>query len=112
MTDRRAEPVHQLQTVAGEIAEMVRLIEQGRNCLAVVRRGLAAKQALGAVGLALIESRLRDEMRAVLTRDDPDCRARRVTRLAEAYKILNRFLCPGRRGTWPAGRLPEPSQKS
>ncbi len=108
MTDRRAESVHRLQSVEREITEMARLIEQGQDCLAVVRRGLAAKQALGAIGLALIESHLRDEVRAVLTCDDPDCRARRVARLAEAYEALNRFLCPACRSEWRRSPLSKP----
>jgi DNA-binding FrmR family transcriptional regulator len=112
MPDQHIELRRQLQAVEGEITEMARLIEQGEDCLAVVRHGVAAKQTLGAIGLALIESHLRNEVMAVIACDDPDCRTHRVVRLARVYEILNRFLCPACRGKWQAGRLPAPSRKS
>jgi len=105
MTDSQAEVLGRLQAVEGEVAEMARLIEQ-EDCLAAVRRGLAARRALGAIGLTLLEVHLRDEVTLALACADPDCRTRRVTRLTEVYETLTRLLCPACRDEWPESRLP------
>ncbi|MBE7470889.1 MAG: metal-sensing transcriptional repressor [Anaerolineales bacterium] len=93
--------VVELQAIQRDLAAMAHRIEQGQDCLAVVRLGSSVRRALGRISLTLLATHLREQVTAALTCPDPDCRAHQVGQLAETYQTLIRLLCPTCRREWP-----------
>lgn len=91
----------ELQAIQRDLVAMADRIEQGQDCLAAVRLGLAVRRALSRISLTLLAGHLRAQVTAALTCPDPDCRARQVGQLAETYQTLLRLLCPACHSEWP-----------
>ena len=63
-----ASAIHRLRRVEGQVAGVIRMLEQGRDCRDVVVQVAAASRALDKAGFAIIASGLR----GCLTSPDPE----------------------------------------
>ena len=63
-----ASTVHRLRRVEGQIAGVIRMLEEGRDCRDVVVQVAAVSRALDKAGFAIIASGLRE----CLSKPDPD----------------------------------------
>jgi DNA-binding FrmR family transcriptional regulator len=63
-----ASVVHRLRRVEGQVAGVIRMLEEGRDCRDVVVQVAAASRALDKAGFAVIASGLRE----CLSRPDPE----------------------------------------
>jgi hypothetical protein len=88
-----------LQAARAQIAAMIGAAERGGPNVATIRYGIAARRMLGAAGGSLVGACLRDQVRALVACDDPDCRARRVVELGPIYEALRQLLCAACRGS-------------
>lgn len=97
---RDASPADQFADVARQIRAMIAMVEADAPCVEVIRAGTAAKRALGRAALALLRQHLAQCLHDAAACEDAECRAASVARLAEAFEVLSRLLCPACRHDW------------
>jgi DNA-binding FrmR family transcriptional regulator len=99
------EIINRLKRIEGQIRGLQRMVEDQRECEAILTQLMAARAALDRVGLLVAENFVRD---CVLTAE-PDLAAQRVGRVLEL--VFSRFSVPSAEQVAASGNLVEPSKE-
>jgi len=91
-TDRAAKIKRRVNRIAGQVAGIQRMVEEGRYCVEVLEQIAAARSALDALGLELLTRHLEG---CVMGHGEGHAAAKGMSHeelLAEVRTVLSRFL--------------------
>jgi DNA-binding FrmR family transcriptional regulator len=87
MDDRtRQEAIHRLKSVAGHVNGIIRMLEEDRYCIDVIKQIQAAQTALARVSESILESHLRTCVTTAIQGDDVAERERVLSEVIEVYR--------------------------
>ncbi len=86
----RADAVHRLKSVAGHINGIVRMLEDDRYCIDVIKQIQAAQTALSRVSENILDSHLHTCVTTAMRGDDPDDRERVLNEITEVFRQTNK----------------------
>ncbi|MCB9545301.1 MAG: metal-sensitive transcriptional regulator [Myxococcales bacterium] len=75
-----------LKRVAGQVAGIQRMVDDGRYCVDVLVQIAAARAALAKVGKVLLESHIQTCVADAFTSDDEEIRAERIAELVRIFE--------------------------
>lgn len=86
----RTEAIHRLKSVAGHVNGIVRMLEEDRYCIDVIKQIQAAQTALARVSERILESHLHTCVATALQGDDAAERERLLAEVVEVYRYANK----------------------
>ncbi len=87
MDDRtRQEAIHRLKSVAGHVNGIIRMLEEDRYCIDVIKQIQAAQTALARVSESILEAHLRTCVTTAIQGDDVAERERVLSEVIEVYR--------------------------
>jgi CsoR family transcriptional regulator, copper-sensing transcriptional repressor len=91
MDDRtRSDAVHRLKSVAGHVNGIIRMLEEDRYCIDVIKQIQAAQTALARVSESILESHLRTCVTTAIQDDDVSERERLLSEVVDVYRYVNK----------------------
>ncbi|GAB4427178.1 MAG: metal-sensitive transcriptional regulator [Anaerolineae bacterium] len=82
----RQEAIHRLKSVAGHVNGIIRMLEEDRYCIDVIKQIQAAQTALARVSESILESHLRTCVTTAIQGDDVTERERVLSEVIEVYR--------------------------
>lgn len=82
----RTEAIHRLKSAAGHINGIVRMLEEDRYCIDVIKQIQAVQTALSRVSESILEAHLRTCVTTAIQGDDVEERERVLTEVIEVYR--------------------------
>ncbi|MBN1681128.1 MAG: metal-sensitive transcriptional regulator [Anaerolineae bacterium] len=82
----RTNAIHRLKSVAGHVNGIVRMLEEDRYCVDVIKQIQAVQTALGRVSETILDSHLRTCVTTAIRDDDPDDRERVLGEIMEVFR--------------------------
>jgi len=82
----RADSIHRLRSVAGHVNGIVRMLEDDRYCIDVIKQIQAAQTALSRVSEGILDSHLRTCVTTAIRHDDPGERERVLNEVVEVFR--------------------------
>lgn len=82
----RADSIHRLKSVAGHVNGIIRMLEDDRYCIDVIKQIQAIQTALARVGEGILDAHLRTCVTAAMQGDDPDERERVLGEITEVFR--------------------------
>ena len=82
----RADAVHRLKSIAGHVNGIVRMLEEDRYCIDVIKQIQAAQTALARVSESILDSHLRTCVMTAIQGDDQDERERMLREVVEVFR--------------------------
>lgn len=86
----RADAIHRLKSVSGHINGIVRMLEDERYCIDVIKQIQAAQTALSRVSESILDSHLHTCVTTAMRGDDPDERERVLGEITEVFRQTNK----------------------
>ncbi len=86
----RDDAIHRLKSVAGHINGIVRMLEDDRYCIDVIKQIQAAQTALSRVSEGILDAHLRTCVATAMRGDDPDERERVLSEVTEVFRHTNK----------------------
>jgi DNA-binding FrmR family transcriptional regulator len=86
----RADAIHRLKSVAGHVNGIVKMLDEDRYCIDVIRQIQAIQTALSRVSESILDAHLRTCVTAAIQGDDVDERERMLSEVIEVYRQTNR----------------------
>lgn len=91
MDDRtRTDAIHRLKSVAGHVNGIVRMLEEDRYCIDVIKQIQAAQTALARVSESILESHLRTCVTTAIQGEDMTERERVLAEVMEVYRYTHK----------------------
>jgi DNA-binding FrmR family transcriptional regulator len=82
----RADSIHRLKSVAGHVNGIVRMLEEDRYCIDVIKQIQAIQTALSRVSESILDAHLRTCVTTAIRGDDADERERLLSEVIEVYR--------------------------
>lgn len=82
----RAAAVHRLRSVAGHVNGTIRMLEEGRYCIDVIKQIQAIQVALSRASEEILASHLRTCVTTAIQGDDPQERERMLNEVIEVFR--------------------------
>ncbi len=89
-TENRAEVIHRLKSAAGHINGIIRMLEEDRTCIDVIRQVQATQTALQRVSESLLDEHLRTCVTVAIQGRDAHEREQLLTEIVEVFRQSNR----------------------
>lgn len=86
----RADAIHRLKSVAGHVNGIVKMLDEDRYCIDVIRQIQAIQTALSRVSESILDAHLRTCVTAAIQGDNVDERERMLSEVIEVYRQTNR----------------------
>jgi DNA-binding FrmR family transcriptional regulator len=86
----RAETIHRLKSIAGHVNGIVRMLEEERYCIDVIKQIQAIQIALSRVSEEVLDEHLRSCVTTAIQGDNPDERERVLREITEVFRQTNR----------------------
>jgi CsoR family transcriptional regulator, copper-sensing transcriptional repressor len=86
----RADAVHRLKSIAGHINGIVRMLEEDRYCVDVIKQIQATQQALSRVSEGILDAHLRTCVTTAIQGADANERERVLTEITEVFRHTNK----------------------
>ncbi len=86
----RSEAIHRLKSVAGHVNGIIRMLEDDRYCIDVIKQIQATQTALARVSESILESHLRTCVTTAIQGDDVSERERLLSEVVEVYRHTNK----------------------
>jgi len=86
----RSEAIHRLKSVAGHVNGIIRMLEDYRYCIDVIKQIQATQTALACVSESILESHLRTCVTTAIQGDDVAERERLLSEVVEVYRHANK----------------------
>lgn len=82
----RENAIHRLKSVAGHVNGIVRMLENDRYCIDVIKQIQAAQTALARVSESILDSHLRTCVTTAIQHDDQQERERVLNEVIEVFR--------------------------
>ena len=82
----RTDSIHRLRSVAGHVNGIVRMLEDERYCIDVIKQIQAIQTALSRVSEGILDSHLRTCVTTAIQDDDPGERERVLNEVVEVFR--------------------------
>ena len=86
----RDDAIHRLKSVAGHINGIVRMLEDDRYCIDVIKQIQATQSALSRVSEQILDSHLRTCVTTAIQGEDPDERERVLNEVIGVFQQTNK----------------------
>ncbi|MEP0762723.1 MAG: metal-sensitive transcriptional regulator [Chloroflexota bacterium] len=86
----RSEAIHRLKSVAGHVNGIIRMLEDDRYCIDVIKQIQATQTALARVSESILEAHLRTCVTTAIQGDDVSERERLLSEVVEVYRHTNK----------------------
>ncbi len=86
----RSEAIHRLKSVAGHVNGIIRMLEEDRYCIDVIKQIQATQTALARVSESILEAHLRTCVTTAIRGDDVTERERLLSEVVEVYRYANK----------------------
>ena len=86
----RSEAVHRLKSVAGHVNGIIRMLEEDRYCIDVIKQIQATQIALARVSESILEAHLRTCVTTAIQGDDVTERERVLSEVVEVYRYASK----------------------
>lgn len=86
----RQEAIHRLKSIAGHVNGIVRMLEEDRYCIDVIKQIQATQTALARVSESIQEAHLRTCVTTAIQGDDVAERERVLAEVVEVYRYSNK----------------------
>lgn len=86
----RADSIHRLKSVAGHVNGIVRMLEEDRYCIDVIKQIQATQTALSRVSEGILDAHLRTCVTTAMRGDDPGERERVLSEVTEVFRQTNK----------------------
>ncbi len=87
----RDDAVQRLKSVGGHINGIVRMLEEDRYCIDVIKQVQAVQAALNRVNEAILDSHLRTCVTTAVQGDNPEDRERVLDEVTEVFRYTNKL---------------------
>lgn len=87
----RADAVQRLKSVGGHINGIIRMLEDDRYCIDVIKQVQAVQAALNRVNEEILDSHLRTCVTTAVQGDDPEDRERVLNEVTEVFRYTNKL---------------------
>lgn len=84
--ETRADTIHRLKSVAGHVNGIVRMLEEDRYCIDVIRQIQAIQTALSRVSESVLDAHLKTCVTTAIQGDDPNERERMLSEITEVFR--------------------------
>ncbi len=88
--ETRADAIHRLKSIAGHVNGIVRMLEEERYCIDVIKQIQAAQTALARVSESILDSHLRTCVTTAIQGDDPAERERMLKEVVEVFRYQDK----------------------
>ncbi len=88
----RAQIILRLKSTAGHIQGIVRMLEEDRYCIDIIKQIQAAQAALSRTSEAILETHLHTCVTTAIRGDDSDERERVLSEISEVFRHTNKSL--------------------
>jgi DNA-binding FrmR family transcriptional regulator len=85
----RANAVHRLRSIAGHVNGIVRMLEEDRYCIDIIKQIQATQTALSRVSEAILDEHLRTCVTTAIQDDDQGERERVLNEVIEVFRQTN-----------------------
>ncbi len=82
--------IHRLKSVAGHINGIIRMLEDERYCIDVIKQIQATQVALSRVSESILDEHLRTCVTTAIRGDNPDDRERVLNEITEVFRQTNK----------------------
>jgi DNA-binding FrmR family transcriptional regulator len=89
-TKTRADAVQRLKSTAGHLNGIVRMLEEDRYCIDVIKQIQAVQAALSRVNETILDGHLRTCVTTAIQGDDPQERERVLNEVTEVFRYTNK----------------------
>lgn len=86
----RNDAIHRLKSVAGHVNGIVRMLEDERYCIDVIKQIQAIQRALSRVSEGILDAHLRSCVASAMQDGDPAERERMMAEITEVFRHTNR----------------------
>ena len=86
----QADAIHRLKSVAGHINGIVRMLEEDRYCIDVIKQIQATQTALSRVSESILDAHLRTCVTTAIQDDDQRERERVLAEVVEVFRQTNK----------------------
>ncbi|MCL4239043.1 MAG: metal-sensitive transcriptional regulator [Anaerolineae bacterium] len=86
----QTEAIHRLKSVAGHVNGIIRMLEDDRYCIDVIKQIQATQTALARVSESILEAHLRTCVTTAIQGDDVTERERLLSEVVEVYRHTNK----------------------
>jgi DNA-binding FrmR family transcriptional regulator len=86
----RSEALHRLKSVAGHVNGIIRMLEEDRYCIDVIKQIQATQIALARVSESILEAHLRTCVTTAIQGDDVSERERVLSEVVEVYRYASK----------------------
>ncbi len=86
----RIDAIHRLRSVAGHVNGIVRMLEEDRYCIDVIKQIQAIQTALSRVSEGILDSHLRTCVTTAIQDDDQGERERVLNEVVEVFRYSNK----------------------
>ena len=85
----RDNAIHRLKSISGHVNGIVRMLEEDRYCIDVIKQIQAAQKALSRVSEAILDAHLRTCVTTAIQHDDQQERERVLNEVIEVFRQTN-----------------------
>lgn len=82
----RTDAIHRLKSVAGHVNGIVRMLEEDRYCIDIIRQIQAIQTALSRVSESVLDAHLKTCVTTAIQGDDPNERERMLSEITEVFR--------------------------
>jgi DNA-binding FrmR family transcriptional regulator len=86
----RAEAIHRLKSAAGHINGIIRMLEEDRYCIDVIKQIQASQTALSKVSESILDAHLRTCVTTAIQDVDQNERERMLGEVVEVFRFTNK----------------------
>jgi DNA-binding FrmR family transcriptional regulator len=86
----RAEAIHRLKSAAGHINGIIRMLEEDRYCIDVIKQIQATQTALSKASESILDAHLRTCVTTAIQDDDQNERERMLGEVVEVFRFTNK----------------------
>ena len=87
----RAEAIRRLKSVSGHVNGIVRMLEEDRYCIDVIKQIQAVQAALNRVSETVLDGHLRTCVTTAIQGEDPEERERVLSEITEVFRYSNKL---------------------
>ncbi len=88
--ETRADAIHRLKSISGHVNGIVRMLEEERYCIDVIKQIQATQTALARVSESILDSHLRTCVTTAIQGDDQNERERMLREIVEVYRYSDK----------------------
>jgi DNA-binding FrmR family transcriptional regulator len=86
----RDDAIHRLKSIAGHVNGIIRMLEDDRYCIDVIKQIQATQTALSRVSESILDAHLRTCVTTAVQGDEPDERERVLSEVIEVFRQTNK----------------------